>query len=178
MEFTDPELPVGPSSVGAFWQWAFSTLADNALRGVFAEFVVGLALGVLDTPRTEWDAADLKFRGQLIEVKSSADNQVWSQEKPSTIRFDIAKKKSWNAQTNEFASTASRIADVYVFCHYRGSAATSEVVDLGRWDFYPVATSQLDEQLADQKSLGLRRLRQLQTRVGYTELRNAIESIF
>ena len=40
-----------------FWRWAYSQTLDNALRGVLAEYLVGLALGGPDRDaRVEWDA--------------------------------------------------------------------------------------------------------------------------
>lgn len=42
-------------SISDFWAWGFSDLLMNSLRGIFSEFLVGSALGVLQTPRIEWD---------------------------------------------------------------------------------------------------------------------------
>jgi len=173
--FTDAGLPVGQSTVGEFWKWAYSSLADNATRGVFAEYLVGLALDGLDEPRVEWDAADLHYRGHLIEVKSSADNQVWKQDKPSVIRFAVGKKRWWDAKTNEFSDVVERAASIYVFCHYRGAAMAEQVVELDRWDFYPVPTATLDSELGEQKSMGLRRLRKLASPISQPELRPAVD---
>ena len=67
-ERLDPATPVfGEATVGAFWAWAYSSLAENATRGVFAEYLVGLALGVLAEPRLEWDAFDLHYGDIGIE---------------------------------------------------------------------------------------------------------------
>ncbi len=43
-------------TVGDFWSWAYSDLLSNANRGVFAEFIVAVALGVHEQPRLEWPA--------------------------------------------------------------------------------------------------------------------------
>ena len=85
-----------------FWAWGYSDILSNANRAVFAEFIVGVALDVVHKPRTEWDAADLRYRGFLIEVKASAYLQSWPQTTPSVIRFDISKKRSWHADTNTY----------------------------------------------------------------------------
>src|SRR5690348_8635943 len=66
-----------------FWRWAYSDVLSNRNRSIFAEFVVGAALGVLSKPRTEWDSVDLYYEGSRIEVKSSADIQAWKQKRPS-----------------------------------------------------------------------------------------------
>ena len=42
-----------------FWRWSASDLASNALRGVFAEFIVAKALGIETTVRNQWDDFDL-----------------------------------------------------------------------------------------------------------------------
>ncbi|WP_174612908.1 hypothetical protein [Virgibacillus ihumii] len=55
-----------------YWKWAYSNINMNSERGIFAEFLVGSALDALGTGRVEWDIADVKYRGNLIEVKSSA----------------------------------------------------------------------------------------------------------
>ncbi len=46
-----------------FWQWAYSDLLSNRNRALFAEFIVGTALGVLGQPRVEWDSVDLHYSG-------------------------------------------------------------------------------------------------------------------
>ena len=104
-----------------FWQWSSSDLVGNALRGVLAEYIVGLALGCLNKVREEWDAVDLEWKTEKdrtirIEVKSAAYLQSWKQEELSSISFDIAPKRSWDAKTNVIAADALRSSDVYVFC--------------------------------------------------------------
>jgi len=44
-------------TVGDFWSWAYSDILSNRNRSIYAEFLVGSALGVLDKPRMEWDAS-------------------------------------------------------------------------------------------------------------------------
>ncbi len=48
----DPGTPipgvVGAHTAGHFWAWAYSNILTNNLRGVFAEFLVGTALGVVE----------------------------------------------------------------------------------------------------------------------------------
>jgi len=89
-------------TLGDYWSWAYSDILTNTNRSIFAEYLVGAALGVLDTPRIEWDRCDLHYRSMEIEVKSSAYVQSWYQEQPSKIQFDIAKKRRWDYRTNEY----------------------------------------------------------------------------
>ena len=43
-----------------FWRWSVSDILSNATRGIFAEFVVGTAIGLNpENLRNEWDAYDL-----------------------------------------------------------------------------------------------------------------------
>jgi hypothetical protein len=63
--------------VGDFWSWAYSDILSNTDRAVFAEFVVGTALGVTDVPSVGWDAVDLRYVDKTIEVKISAYIQSW-----------------------------------------------------------------------------------------------------
>ncbi|MDP9476496.1 MAG: hypothetical protein M3R38_12580 [Actinomycetota bacterium] len=93
---------------------------SNTDRAVFAEFVVGTALGVTDAPRVEWDAVDLRYGEKTIEVKSSAYVQSWHREQdpPSQISFDLKERLSWDAATNTYRVEPSRAADCYVFCVY------------------------------------------------------------
>lgn len=100
----------------SFWQWACSDINGNALRGLVAEYLVARSAGGDSGVRTEWDAYDVVTPdGTEIEAKTSAYLQTWKQKKLSTISFDIAPKRGWDAATNIMADVASRAADVYVF---------------------------------------------------------------
>ena len=74
-----------------FWSWAHSDMISNAERGRFAEYIVSCALQSSSQYRIEWDSVDVvASNGIKVEVKSSAYLQAWSQEKFSSIQFDIA----------------------------------------------------------------------------------------
>ena len=117
-KLNNSEPIVGSShlTIGDFWSWAYSDILSNRNRSVFAEFLVASALGITDNPRIEWDAVDLRYQDISIEVKSAAYIQSWKQEKLSSIIFDISKKKSWDAETNQVFRESVRSADMYVFC--------------------------------------------------------------
>jgi len=57
---TIPNLP--GHTLGDFWSWAYSEVLTNTTRSVFAEYLVGAALGVVNTPRVEWDRQDFEYR--------------------------------------------------------------------------------------------------------------------
>ncbi len=109
---------LGGLTVGDFWSWAYSDILSNRNRALFAEFLVGSALGVVKSVRVEWDSVDLRYRGRTLEVKSSAYVQSWQQKTLSKPRYDIARKKSWYTETNQYSLEAVHSADCYVFCFY------------------------------------------------------------
>ena len=57
-------LGTGGATVGDFWAWAYSDILTNTSRGIFAEFLVGKALGVVEGARpTGWNDFDLSYDG-------------------------------------------------------------------------------------------------------------------
>ena len=165
-------------SLGDFWSWAYSDLLSNANRSVFAEFMVGAALGVVDTPRVEWDAVDFHYRGFGVEVKSSAYVQAWAQTGPSRIVFDIAKKRSWDASTNTSSPVPVRSSDIYVSCLYTGrDRRQGNVLETAAWQFYVAATSAIEQEFRHQKTVALSRIRKLSSAAGYSGLRPAVDLI-
>lgn len=144
-------------SVQEFWSWSSSDLLSNALRGRVAEFLVAKALGVADGVRNEWDAFDLTSKtGITVEVKSSAYLQSWAQRGPSVPSFGIAPTLAWSEATNEYAGTARRQAQVYVFALLRNQDRdTVDPLDVAQWEFFVVPTAVLDQRVAGQKSIRL-----------------------
>lgn len=174
-----PILNIGNLTLGDFWSWAYSDLLSNGNRSVFAEFIVGTALGATATPRREWDAVDLRYGDKTIEVKASAYAQSWAPPaRPSPIRFDIGKKIGWDAATNTSGTTPMRAADCYVFCLHNErdrEQALARILDVASWEFYVVATPELERLYKDQKSLQLSRLVTHCAAVSYGGLRVAVD---
>ena len=163
-------------TVGDFWSWAYSDILSNANRSVFAEFLVGAALGVLERPRIEWNGFDLEYRGKKIEVKASAYLQSWPQTRPSVIMFDICPKRAWDAATAQSINEPTRIADCYVFCLYaETNPEVNNVVDVDRWEFYVVSTDAINQSFGAQKSIGLSSLKKIAETIKYNQLRITIE---
>jgi hypothetical protein len=149
------------------------------MRGVLAEYIVGLALGCVDGTRLEWDATDLRTRqGLRVEVKSSAYLQSWHQERLSMISFDIKPALGWNATTNITAVERARQADVYVFCVLRPTdKATVDPLDVDQWDFYIMSTNQLNAAVGAQKRISLGSLlRQGPAKCSFAELSTCVEA--
>jgi len=162
-----------------YWRWAHSDIASNSERGKLAEFIVKCAVHAPSTHRTEWDAVDVVTKdGIRIEVKSSAYLQTWSCEKLSKIQFDIAPKKSWDGDTNQYYSDIGRHSDVYVFCLFTAQDSTlANPLDLKQWDFYILNTNVLNTKVPKQKTIGLSALLKLGAKkVSYSEIHSAILS--
>jgi hypothetical protein len=151
-----------------FWRWASSDLVSNAMRGVLAEYIVGLALNCVAGTRVEWDACDLvTVQGTKVEVKSAAYVQSWKQKGPSTISFSITPTTGWDAATNTSSAERRRQADVYVFCLLaHPDKATIDPLDLDQWKFYALSTAQLDATVGGQKTISLGALLRLHPEVG------------
>ena len=164
-----------------FNRWAAGNLVDNRNRGIFAEWLVGQALGVIgdDDVRKEWDAVDLRFGDLTIEVKASGLSQTWNLLVPSTPRFGIPRqKRAWFADTDEWIvyDEPKRSADIYVFCLHQSVPATNEnVADPDSWSFWVVATSTIDDELDDQSSVGVSTLNRLAEPVGWSGIKAAVK---
>ena len=162
-----------------YWRWAHSDIAANSERGKLAEFIVKCAVNAPSSHRTEWDAVDVVTSdGIRIEVKSSAYLQTWNCEKLSNIQFDIAPKKSWDGETNQYYSDIGRHSDVYVFCLFAAKDPVSaNPLDLTQWEFYVLSTDVLNQQIPTQKTIGLNSLLKLGAKkVAYPMLPCAISA--
>lgn len=164
-----------------FWQWSSSDLVNNALRGVLAEYIVKKALHITSPTRVEWDAYDFMFpNGLLVEVKSAAYVQSWSQQSYSAIKFGIRPTIGWDAGTNEYETQSRRQAHVYIFCvlHHR-EQSTIDPLDVSQWDFYVLPTTILDQRLGAQKTVSLFRLMQLEpVVVPFATLLSTVQKLF
>jgi hypothetical protein len=165
-------------TVGDFWRWAYSDVRSNTTRSVFAEYIVGLALGVVNKPRVEWDSVDLRYGDVKVEVKASGYCQSWFQKKPSSILFSIRKAIFWNPATGQYEGEATRSADVYIFCvHAEREKSKANVLDVSTWDFYVVSTRILNEVFGMAKSLSLSSVARVAVQCKWSGLRAAVDSV-
>ena len=166
-----------------YWSWCGSDLLSNTQRGVMAEFLVARALGTAETPRLEWGAFDVRTReGHGIEVKSAAYWQSWPQTEPSVIEFDIAPRtQTWDPLTNktETYDRPRRTAKAYIFCLLGDRARSNpDPLDIDQWRFLVLATSRLDSERPEQKTIRLNPLLTLEPQdVSYAGLRETIEAV-
>ena len=162
-----------------FWRWSASDLANNALRGVLAEWIVARALNVAQGVRTEWDAYDLIAPNNVtIEVKSAAYLQSWGQNKLSNVRFGISPTRALEENTN-ICGDSQRQAQIYVFCllHHQDKL-TLDPLNLEQWTFYLLQTQVLNREVGTQKGLTLSRLLELAPRrVRWEEIASGVEEL-
>ena len=146
-----------------FWRWTGSNLLSNTTRGNLAEFLVSKALGVKAGVRATWEEYDLLTPGGVkIEVKSSAYIQVWGQKKYSRPTFGIGPSRAWDMEKGRSSEEATRHSDVYVFCLLdHKDQETLDPMDLSQWAFRVLATSVLDTECPEQRTIGWRKLERL-----------------
>lgn len=156
-----------------YWRWSGSDVLSNAPRGVFAEFLVGHALGGVDSPREAWAPYDLKtLDGIRVEVKSAAYVQSWYQDELSPISFGI--RRTWN----EGRTKKERPSDVYVFAVLAEKDKEKiNPLDIGQWEFYVVSTPELDREYEDQATVRINPLlKVVGEKVPYAELEATVKS--
>ena len=167
--------------IDRFQNWVLGNLVGNTNRGIFAEWLVGQALGAIGDgeAREEWDECDLRYQGSKVEVKTSGRDQTWHQDRRSPPRFDIKRRTwIWDAQTGESTphDPPIRPADVYVFCLHEPIPATNDnVQDPACWKFWVVSKRTLNDELGPQKSIGLSTLIRLAEPVGWSDLRVSVD---
>ena len=157
--------------LGDFWQWSASDLLGNTARGILAEYIVALDLGIAGGVWSGWGTWDLETPdGIKVEVKSASYLQAWGQRELSKITFGIAPTRPWDPESNRYADQVKRWSDAYVFSVLANKdPATLDPLDLEQWTFYVLGTSALDEKCPRQKRIGLAgllRLGPLEVRFG------------
>jgi hypothetical protein len=76
--------------------------------------------------------------------------------KRGSLCFGIRETLAWDVENNVYAEAAMRQSDVYVFCVETCKEQDKmNPIDFSQWDFYPVATAQLNEVAGKQKTIGL-----------------------
>ena len=169
-----------PLDVLSFWKWSSSELLGNALRGVLAEFIVASTIDILDKPREEWDAYDLKTKNGLkIEIKSSSYLQSWDQTELSKINFGIQETSDFDYETKKYDKQKKRQSDIYIFCVLSHKDKNSvDPLNLSQWDFYILETKVLNEKVKAQKTIALSSLLKLNPiKIKYDKLKQEIEHI-
>jgi len=160
-----------------FWKWSVSDILSNATRGRLAEFIVATAANIdITQVRDEWGAFDLITPdGIKLEIKSAAYLQSWFQRALSTISFSTKLARHWDPVTNLQSAIPQRHADIYVFCLLKHEEkATIDPLNLDHWEFYVLATKELNDYKRSQHSITLRSLKGLTHAIGYDRLNDEI----
>ena len=163
-----------------FRRWAAGNLVDNRNRGIFAEWLVGQALAVIDESefRQEWDVWDLQYRHASIEVKTSGLNQYWSPLRRSQPYFRITvPKQIFCEQTKKLEPNVqgTRPADVYVFCLHTSLPATNANVACPyTWEFWVVSGRTLDDTLGLRQTVRPSTLDGLAERIEWGRIRGEV----
>ena len=164
-------------TVKDFWQWAFSDLQQNNIRGILAEFIIARALNIDLGLRLSWDDYDLiTSDGIKIEVKCGAYLQNWNQAKHSELVFGGLCGQVWDEAEGRRGGTAKYRADIYIFAVQ--NALTHDeynAMDLTQWEFYILSKKQLEEK--NTKSISLNVVKRMVNSVLFTELADSIKSI-
>lgn len=181
---TGSEFPAGDgldlreATVLDFWQWAFSSLQENTVRGVFAEWLVGRLLGVEMETRTGWDAFDLVTpESWTVEVKCAAYQQAWHAAgvESARISFGPLLSRTWTPETN-YADARTHNAQVYVFCLQTSRPPQSfDALDLDQWTFYVAPVETLHTY--PYRSIGLNALAKLAVGCTASTLRRTVADV-
>ncbi len=167
-----------PYSMLNFWQTSLSVILLNMTRGSFAEFLVNCVLDyngfkTMDRTKTGIEPYDIEgpvipslCRPCRIEVKSAASVQYTTKDEdepislpPSKLQFSIRRALDWSDK----AAGPKHNNDLYIFCHYKATRKSDNMLDLQYWDFYVYPTYLIEESpsLSKQKTISLRRLQML-----------------
>jgi len=170
------DLDLPESTVLDFWQWAFSGLRANNLRGIFAEWLVARLLQIEQPVRDSWAAWDLETpAGVKIEVKAAAYLQAWEQQGPSKIVFSGLQGRTWDPLQGYSASPTYN-ADLYIFClQTETDPQRWNPLDLSQWVFYIMSRETLAA--LGLKSISLQKLAKIGRKCLAAELRPAVKEL-
>jgi len=172
-------------SILEFWQYGFSNLNSNVLRGALAEFIVENLLkdkseiGI----RNPWNDYDILYKNRKIEVKCSSYIQDWDQEDFSKIIFSGLKAKDlyWSKAVNEFNRNNKKDykADIYVLCLVNHkNPETLDLLNLDQWSFFILTKEELKNISNNSSSISITRLENNNyTPIRYEEVKKYIDNI-
>ncbi len=183
-EFTN--TPGKKFSVLEFWQYGFSNLNSNVLRGALAEFLVENALKdkIEIEVRSPWGDYDVLYKNKKIEVKCCSYIQDWDQNQFSKILWSGLKATElYYSEAVTKLSDLSRIAsyksDIYVLALFKHQDhATLDILDMGQWCFYVLSKDRLKELTKNGNSISLARLEKMGVQpVSFENLARSVEEI-
>lgn len=154
---------------------------NNISRGDYVECMIAITLGT-DWRLTwidgwDWAAWDCEHlcSGVRLEIKQAAARQTWDGGEAlprSNPRFDIAPRSGYWTKEGQWVDSPGRYAHVYIFAWHGRDSADADQTDPRQWRFFVVAERDLPR---GQKSIGLRRLKEIAAECGIADLRRALE---
>ncbi|MBN1162503.1 hypothetical protein JXA34_02025 [Patescibacteria group bacterium] len=172
-------------SVLQFWQFAFSNLNSNVLRGDLAEFFIENALRDVEhiTIKNPWGDFDVVTNeGTKIETKCSAFLQDWDQKELSKPLFSGLRAKDlyWNSAVSDFKADSGKDykSDIYVFVlQNHKNPETLNLLDMNQWEFFVLSRDELKEISKNASSVSLVKLQKENVEpIHFNGLRQAILS--
>lgn len=160
--FIAPETELNDVPVSAFWQWAYSSLLTDTVRGILAEFIVARLVGGHIVPQTPWQRWDVLMPADVrIEVKSSAYLNTWNRPKVAkTIGFSGLMATIF-PPIHDGDAVPQYHSHVFVFCLLATKDwGTIDPLDVKHWEFYVVPVNRL-RAAGSPKSVSLRRVQAL-----------------
>lgn len=151
-------------SVLDFWQYGFSNLNSNVLRGALAEFLVEQALKETDDIelRSPWGDFDVSYQGKKIEVKCCSYLQDWDQNKLSKVVWSGLKARELyynDAVAKQSIKEADYKADIYILSLLDHQVTdTLNILDLNQWSFYILSKDELKAITKNGNSVSLQKL--------------------
>jgi len=172
-------------SVLEFWQYGFSSLNSNVLRGALAEFIVENALkdNIEIDIRSPWGDYDVFYKGKKIEVKCCSYIQDWDQKKLTTIRWSGLKAKELYysdavKKMSELNKVADYKSDIYVLALFKHQdTETLDILDMNQWCFYVLSKDELKRISNNNSSISLVKLEKFNhEQIVFEKLNSAISA--
>lgn len=170
-------------SVLDFWQYGFSNLNSNVLRGALAEFLVEQALKETDDIelRSPWGDFDVSYQGKKIEVKCCSYLQDWDQNGLSKVIWSGLKARELyynDAVGKQSNKEADYKSDIYVLSllHHQ-ETETLDILNMDQWSFYILSKDEVKEITKNGNSVSLIRLeKHSKPRYSFAELQPIIKA--
>jgi len=166
-----------------FWQFAFSNINSNVLRGDLAEFFIENALRDIDhiTIKNPWGDFDVVTdKGTKIEAKCSSFLQDWDQNDLTKPIFSGLRAhnlyRSAAVPTLDTTGEKNYKSDIYVFALQNNQDPTTlDLLDMKQWEFFVLTRNELNTLSKGASSVTLSKLRRKNVKsYNFNELKEAI----
>jgi hypothetical protein len=137
--------PATGASALDFWRWAFGDLTQNALRGMFAEWLVATLLDEERTCRDPWAECDLiTGYGLRLKVKTAAYRQSWHDEDSLPLKIVFSGLHGRRLENGSYVQESTYNADRYIFCLLLDNREpAADPFDLGNREFWTLDAAAL-----------------------------------